>query len=80
MKANVLALLPSCQIAHFACHGRSDPADPSRSLLLLHDHESDPLTVASLVPVKLDQAQLAYLSACRTPSRTRQNWPMRQST
>jgi hypothetical protein len=65
-KANVLALLSSCQIAHFACHSRSDPADPSRSLLLLHDHESDPLTVASLVPVKLDQAQLAYLSACRT--------------
>jgi CHAT domain len=65
-KANVLALLPSCAIAHFACHSRSDPADPSRSLLLLHDHESDPLTVASLVPVKLDQAQLAYLSACRT--------------
>jgi hypothetical protein len=65
-KANVLALLPSCPIAHFACHSRSDPADPSRSLLLLHDHESDPLTVASLAPVKLDQAQLAYLSACRT--------------
>lgn len=65
-KANVLAFLPDCPVAHFACHSRSDPADPSRSLLLLHDHESDPLTVASLVPVKLDQAQLAYLSACRT--------------
>ncbi|SFT29829.1 CHAT domain-containing protein [Streptomyces sp. ok210] len=65
-KAAVLALLPECSIAHFACHGASHPTDPSQSLLLLHDHESDPLTVASLAPVHLEQAQLAYLSACRT--------------
>ncbi len=44
----------------------SHPFDPSRSLLLLHDHDSDPLTVASLAPIRLDQARLAYLSACRT--------------
>ncbi|GLY91447.1 hypothetical protein [Actinoallomurus iriomotensis] len=24
-KANVLAHLPDCAIAHFACHGRTDP-------------------------------------------------------
>ncbi|UXY25984.1 CHAT domain-containing tetratricopeptide repeat protein [Streptomyces sp. HUAS TT20] len=65
-KASVLAHLPTCPIAHFACHGASHPADPSKSLLLLHDHDADPLTVASLAPVRLDQAQLAYLSACRT--------------
>ncbi|MFI9152348.1 CHAT domain-containing protein [Streptomyces sp. NPDC053367] len=65
-KANVLERLPSCSIVHFACHGTSDPADPSRSRLLLHDHAGDPLTVASLAPVRLDRAQLAYLSACRT--------------
>ncbi|MGW8778409.1 CHAT domain-containing protein [Streptomyces sp. NPDC055796] len=65
-KANVLAQLPHCAIAHFACHGTSDPADPSRSRLLLHDHEDDPLTVESLAPVALDHARLAYLSACRT--------------
>ncbi|MFG2133888.1 CHAT domain-containing protein [Streptomyces sp. NPDC048751] len=63
---NVLAHLPSCPIAHFACHGRSHPTDPSKSTLLLHDHKDAPLTVASLSPVLLDQAQLAYLSACRT--------------
>ena len=67
-KANVLAHLPRCPIAHFACHGATDPADPSSSLLLLHDYQSDPLTVASLGPVNLGQAQLAYLSACRTAS------------
>ncbi|KUN57212.1 hypothetical protein AQJ46_48445 [Streptomyces canus] len=65
-RTNVLAHLPECTIAHFACHGASDPADPSKSLLLLHDHAKAPLTVASLAPVDLDQAQLAYLSACRT--------------
>lgn len=65
-KGNVLDHLPSCSIAHFACHGASHPTDPSKSQLLLHDHASDPLTVASLAPVRLDQAQLVYLSACRT--------------
>ncbi|MFF1840035.1 CHAT domain-containing protein [Streptomyces sp. NPDC058231] len=65
-KAGVLAHLPTCAIAHFACHGASHPTDPSRSRLLLHDHDSDPLTVAGLAPIQLDQAQLAYLSACRT--------------
>ena len=67
-RANVLTQLPECSIVHFACHGASDPVDPSRSLLLLHDNDSAPLTVASLAPVNLDQAQLAYLSACSTAS------------
>jgi hypothetical protein len=65
-KANVLARLPGCAIAHFACHGATNPADPSQSLLLLHDHASEPLTVASLAPVNLSRARLAYLSACQT--------------
>jgi hypothetical protein len=67
-KANVLRALPGCTIAHFACHGATDSADPSRSMLFLHDHASDPLTVASLSPVDLASARLAYLSACRTAS------------
>jgi hypothetical protein len=65
-KGNVLASLPSCPIVHFACHGASDPVDPSKSLLLLQDHASEPLTIASLAQVKLEQAKLAYLSACHT--------------
>ncbi|GGY02634.1 CHAT domain-containing protein [Streptomyces djakartensis] len=58
--------LPTSPIARFACHGASHPTDPSRSYLLLHDHASDPLTVVSLSPVRLDRTQLAHLSACRT--------------
>ncbi|MFF3140930.1 CHAT domain-containing protein [Streptomyces sp. NPDC057927] len=65
-KARVLERLSDCGIVHFACHGAHDPSDPSKSFLLLHDHERDPLTVASLAEVKMDSAQLAYLSACRT--------------
>jgi hypothetical protein len=65
-KAAVLEHLPDCAIAHFACHSYTDPADPSQSRLLLHDHHRDPLTVATLAPLALDFAQLAYLSACGT--------------
>jgi hypothetical protein len=65
-RASVLSQLSRCPVAHFACHGFSDPVDPSRSRLFLHDHDSAPLTVASLAPVDLGQAQLAYLSACDT--------------
>ena len=65
-KAAVVGHLPACAIAHFACHGYTDPADPSQSRLLLHDHRRDPLTVAALAPLALDHAELAYLSACGT--------------
>lgn len=66
-KANVLSGLPRYPIARFACHGQSDPPIPP-SQLLLHDHESHPLTVATLAPIRLDEAQLAYLSACHIAS------------
>ncbi|MEV2223855.1 CHAT domain-containing protein [Nocardia vinacea] len=64
----VLDLLSDCAFVHFACHGTSDPADPSHSHLLLHDHATTPLTVAALAPIQLDHVQLAYLSACDTAS------------
>lgn len=62
----VLTRLPGCTIAHFACHGVTDPRDPSRSGLLLQDHVKARLTVAMLAPVRLGDARLAYLSACST--------------
>jgi hypothetical protein len=62
----VLRQLQHCAVAHFACHGTHDTADPSHSHLLLHDYADSPLTIASLGPVRLERAQLAYLSACRT--------------
>lgn len=65
-RANVLSHLTACPTAHFACHGVSDPADPSSSRLLLHDHHDAPLTVSALASLHLDHARLAYLSACDT--------------
>ncbi len=65
-KAEVIGRLAGCAIAHFACHGTTDPVDPSRSGLLLGDHRTAPFSVAGLAPVRLDAARLAYLSACST--------------
>lgn len=58
-KASVLARLAAVGIAHFACHAVSNIADPSQSRLILHDA---PLTAAELASIRLNQAQLAYLS------------------
>jgi tetratricopeptide (TPR) repeat protein len=62
----VRAALPDHRIAHFACHGLSDWADPAASRLLLHDHASRPLTVTAVSDLNLTSADLAYLSACST--------------
>lgn len=62
----VLAALPEARWAHFACHGHSDLSDPSSGHLLLADHQTRPLTVADLAGVRLDGAEIAFLSACST--------------
>ncbi|KAK1992547.1 hypothetical protein LX36DRAFT_644595 [Colletotrichum falcatum] len=72
-KKDVLAVLGSCRILHFAGHGGTRP-DPLQSLLLLQDWESNPLTVESLLETNLSTNSpfLAYLSACGT-SRVQDN-------
>lgn len=62
----VLSALAQVGIAHFACHASSDPNDPTRSKIYLHDHEDRPFTVGTLLPARLPHAQLAFLSACQT--------------
>jgi hypothetical protein len=62
----VLTELAGCAFAHFACHGVVDTDDPSQSRLLLHDHRTDPFTVASLAVARPRNARIAYLAACRT--------------
>ncbi|NYE44501.1 tetratricopeptide (TPR) repeat protein [Streptomyces fulvorobeus] len=64
--ANVLRALPSHPYVHFACHGVSDPDDPSHARLLVHDHLEHPLTVHHISRLELPDAQLAVLSACET--------------
>ncbi|WP_198347736.1 CHAT domain-containing tetratricopeptide repeat protein [Nocardia terrae] len=61
-RSNVLDALQRASIAHFACHAICDRA-PSSSRLVLYDED---LSVADIVKLHLEQAHLAFLSACRT--------------
>ena len=69
--AQVLEKLPESNILHFACHGLSDPFNPSDSRLLLRDPDPtskvpDALSVRSISQANTEKAQIAYLSACST--------------
>ncbi|WP_405929797.1 CHAT domain-containing protein [Streptomyces griseus] len=56
--------------AHFACHGYSDPENPSDSHLVLHDHDRAPFRVLDLSRLRLRNAEFAFLSACDTARTT----------
>ena len=62
-RTTVLSALPGMAIAHFACHASSDPEEPTASRLLLHDGA---LQLRDIADLRLDGAELAYLSACGT--------------
>ncbi|MFF7987913.1 CHAT domain-containing protein [Streptomyces sp. NPDC007901] len=64
--ARVQDALPRHRIAHFACHGAFNSSDPGDSRLMLSDHETTPLTAASIEQWELPEAELAFLSACVT--------------
>ncbi|MCJ1237290.1 hypothetical protein MMC14_005275 [Varicellaria rhodocarpa] len=68
-RADVISRLESANIVHFACHGVSDPLDPSESKLKLYNKSTglvEPLYVRDMNHLSYDRAQLAYLSACST--------------
>ncbi|KAL4864994.1 hypothetical protein BDV12DRAFT_211281 [Aspergillus spectabilis] len=67
-KRDIISYLPECRIFHFAGHGYTDHADPSKSELILEDGKDNSLTVASLLEMNLREHTpfLAYLSACGT--------------
>ncbi|KAI0868025.1 CHAT domain-containing protein [Hypoxylon argillaceum] len=63
----VLEGLRGCVFAHFACHGVSNPQDPSEGgLILVEDGRPKLLTIRELDEVNLQSAEVAYLSACST--------------
>lgn len=59
----VLEQLRRHRSAHFACHATQDVAEPSRGALHLAGGD---LSVRQLAALDLSDAELAYLSACRT--------------
>ena len=59
----VLAALPDHPTTHFACHGTTDPHDPTHSRLELHH---DAVTIAAIADLPGFNAHLAVLSACNT--------------
>ncbi|GLY28968.1 CHAT domain-containing protein [Kineosporia sp. NBRC 101731] len=65
-RRSVLAALPTCSRAHFACHARSSDDPAGAAYLLLHDHDHAPLTVSDIAALRLTGAEFAYLSACET--------------
>ncbi len=62
----VIGALSGARWVHFACHGSTDLHNPSASCLLLTDHKQHPLTVLDVVRLRLEDADLAFLSACAT--------------
>ncbi|MFB7505604.1 CHAT domain-containing protein [Streptomyces broussonetiae] len=61
--AAVRRQLPAHAWAHFACHGWLDMTSPAGSGLCLRDGDLNLLDIADL---RLDTADLAFLSACQT--------------
>lgn len=66
-KENVLSHMKRSQIVHLSCHGRSE-LDPSKSMLLMEDWKTSPLTVADIASLNLENTEFAFLSACHTAS------------
>lgn len=65
-RQRVLAELPNARRAHFACHGVSPLSDPAAGRLVLYDHATEPLTVLDVMRLRLERAELAFLSSCET--------------
>jgi tetratricopeptide (TPR) repeat protein len=65
-RSQVLEALRSHSMVHFACHGKfgNDDNDPSKSMLLLTDWESKPLSVGDIVSLQLENVAFASISAC----------------
>jgi CHAT domain-containing protein len=62
-RSSTMAALRDSAIAHLACHAVSEPDDPSRGRILVHDGA---LTVAELQALPIWRRSLAFLSACNT--------------
>jgi CHAT domain-containing protein len=60
-----ISLLKDYNIVHFSCHGQQDQNVPMNSALYLGN---DRLSLSQIASLRLSDAQIAFLSACRTAS------------
>jgi CHAT domain-containing protein len=61
----VVSLLPSTHIVHFACHGKQDSGNPLLDSSLVLDGGQQ-LKVSEILKQSIPNASLAFLSACET--------------
>ncbi|KAH9919316.1 CHAT domain-containing protein [Fomitopsis serialis] len=60
---HTLQSLAECNWVHLACHGVQDMTEPTSSAILLWNGR---LTLAEIIKLSLQDAELAFLSACET--------------
>lgn len=66
VRRTVLDALPHHPWVHFACHAVAADGGAATGQVLLHDHDTAPLTLTDIARLRLPAAELAYLSACET--------------
>ncbi|MFF9724758.1 CHAT domain-containing protein [Streptomyces gardneri] len=66
LRATVLRRLRAGGWFHFAGHGEQNPEEPDGRLYLWDHATSDSLHIRDIARLRLDQAELAFLSACQT--------------
>jgi tetratricopeptide (TPR) repeat protein len=66
-RRRILAQLPGHSFLHFAGHGQQDPFSQASAALYTYDHvQHGPVTVVEIADLHLQDAELAFLSACET--------------
>ena len=60
---NVLEELATATVAHFACHGEQNMANPLESSLILH---KDRLKISEFMQERMPNTSLVFLNACHT--------------
>lgn len=63
-RQRVSEAMKDCSWVHFACHGMQNNTNPTDSCLLLAANSS--LTLLDIIKLQLQNAELAFLSACET--------------
>ncbi|MDQ0716945.1 hypothetical protein QFZ55_006397 [Streptomyces luteogriseus] len=66
LRATVLQRLRGGGWFHFAGHGEQHPEEPDGLLYLWDHHPNNSLRIRDIASLRLDRAELAFLSACQT--------------